>query len=103
MELAHAQTLARARTCIAMLADQANNEDASSAYEHALIELDLLHDDQSPALDAGLGDLPGPDEREQLFDAASTTVAHLAEHDVDPLRLELILWALHDAHAQDHQ
>ena len=38
MLLPHAQTLAQARSYLAALADQASTIDASSAYEHVLIE-----------------------------------------------------------------
>ena len=51
MLLPHAQTLAQARSYVAALADQAHSIDASSAYEHVLIELDRIHGDESPGLD----------------------------------------------------
>lgn len=55
MLLPHAHTLAQARSYLAALADQASTIDASSAYEHVLIELDRLHGDESPAInDDGL-------------------------------------------------
>ncbi|QMW67916.1 hypothetical protein H4N58_08740 [Mumia sp. ZJ1417] len=50
MLLPHALTLARARSSLAALADQASSIDASSAYEHVLIELDRIHADDSPAI-----------------------------------------------------
>ena len=42
-------TLAQARSYLAALADQASTIDASSAYEHVLIELDRIHGDECPA------------------------------------------------------
>ena len=51
MLLPHAQTLAQARSYVAALADRALTIDASSAYEHVLLELDRVHGDDCPALD----------------------------------------------------
>ena len=57
MDLEHALTLAQARSFVAALADAAVEDDASAAFERALIELDWLHGDESPGLDTiGLGE-----------------------------------------------
>ena len=50
MLLAHAATLAEARSHVAALADQARTTEASSAFEHVLMELDRIHGDDVPAL-----------------------------------------------------
>ncbi|QYJ04516.1 hypothetical protein KUV85_02225 [Nocardioides panacisoli] len=97
MLLAHAATLAKARSSIAALADHARTVEASSAYERALIELDWLHGDHAPALDtSGL-----TDDRDALFAAATSAVGQLATYDVDPLHVELLLAALAGAVALD--
>lgn len=101
MLLPHAHTLARARTCLAALADAASSEDVSSAYEHVLIELDRIHCDQSPDiypdidLDAVVQD---PATR---FETATSAIEDLKGYGVDPLSVELVLWMLEDAYAQD--
>jgi hypothetical protein len=97
MQLRHAHTLAQARTYVAALADEASNDDASSAYEHVLIELDRLHCDQSP--DVYL-DAPTQDRTIQ-FDLATAAIEDLKQHGVDPLNVELVLWMLQDAYTQD--
>lgn len=51
MDLEHLLTLAQARSFVAALADTALGDDASTAFERVLIELDWLHDDESPGLD----------------------------------------------------
>ena len=48
MLLAHAVTLAEARSYIAALADEAATFDGSVEYEHALLYLDLIHGDDVP-------------------------------------------------------
>ena len=97
MLYAHATTLADARSRLAALADQAASTEASSAYERALLELDWLHGDDVPALDtANL-----ISDRDRLHVAAVTTIERLADYGVDPLGIELVLAALHDARALD--
>lgn len=97
MQLGHAHTLAQARTYVAALADAAGSEDASSAYEHVLIELDRLHGDQSPD---GFPD--GPQTAcGTWFGLAHGAIEELREHQADALGVELILARLRDAHAQD--
>ena len=101
MLLPHAHTLARARTCLAALADAANSEDASSAYEHVLIELDRIHCDQSPAIDPDIyRDAVMRDPAIQ-FEIATSAIEDLTGYGVDPLSVELVLWMLEDAYAQD--
>jgi hypothetical protein len=94
MQLGHARALALARTYVSALADQSDDEDAASAYEHVLIELDRLHDDRGPDidLDAATGD------QDLWFELALVAIANLIRHGVDPLGVELICWMLLDAH-----
>ena len=101
MLLPHAHTLARARTCLAGLADAASSEDVSSAYEHVLIELDRIHGDESPDiydiyLDAVMRD------QATRFEIATSAIEDLKGYGVDPLSVELVLWMLEDAYTQDH-
>ena len=97
MLLAHALTLAEARSYIAALADQAITIEASSAYERALIELDWIHGDDAPALypvDTG-------DDPDVLLSVAVSAVEQLADYGVDALHIELLLVGLADARAMD--
>jgi len=97
MLLAHAVTLTEARSHIAALADHARTVEASSAYERALLELDWIHGDDVPALDAyGL-----TDDRDILMAVAASAIEKLAAYDVDALQIELLLAALDDARALD--
>lgn len=93
MMIAHAIALTQARSHVAALADRAGSTDAASAYEHVLLELDWLHDDDVPALDtAGL-----PHDRGILLAVATATIEGLIGHGVDALRIELVLAALDGA------
>jgi hypothetical protein len=95
--LTHARTLARARSYVAALADQASSIDASSGYEHVLMELDRIHGDESPGLDTdGLSQ-----DRAILVAVASSSIEELVQHGVDPLNVELVLALLDDAYALD--
>ena len=97
MLYAHANTLTDARSYLAALADQGASTEASSAYEHALLELDWLHGDDVPTLDtAGLSS-----DRDRLSAAATTAIEKLADYGVDPIGIELVLAALDDARALD--
>ena len=97
MELAHALTLERGRSHVAALADGARAVEASSAYEHVLIELDRLHGDRSPALDtAGL-----TGDRDVLFAVASSAIEDLQDHGIDGLDVELLLARLDEARNLD--
>lgn len=97
MLLAHAFTLVQARSCLAALADRASTIDASSAYEHALIELDRIHGDDCPGINSdGL-----TQDRATLLAAATSALEELEPYGVDPLSVELIIARLDDAHALD--
>jgi hypothetical protein len=98
MLIAHAVTLAEARSYIAALADQAHSFDASVEYEHALLQLDTIHGDYIP----GLTPIPIND-RNLLFDLASDAVENLAEHGTDLLQVELLLDMLESARSKDRQ
>lgn len=97
MLLPHAVTLGQARAHLAALADQASTIDASSAYEHVLIELDRIHGDVCPAIapDGIRGD------RAILMTLATSAVEGLQQYGVDPLNVELTLAMLEDAYALD--
>lgn len=97
MLLPHAQTLAQARSYVAALADCSLSLDASSAYEHVLIELDRVHGGECPAADTdGLSD-----DRDIRLAVDSSAIEELENHGIDPLSVELILAMLNDAHALD--
>ncbi len=94
MLLAHAVTLAEARSYIAALADEA----ATFDYEHALLYLDLIHGDDVPALDThGL-----TDDRAILHAVAVSAVKELADHGIDKLQVELLLDMLDIARDRDN-
>jgi hypothetical protein len=95
--LPHAFTLAQARSYLAALADQASTIDASSAYEHVLIELDRIHGDESPAINGG----GLTEDRATLLAVATSALEELEQYGVDPLSVELILAMLDDAYALD--
>jgi hypothetical protein len=97
MDLEHALTLAQARSFVAALADAAVDDDASAAFESVLIELDWLHDDESPGLDTnGLSK-----DRDILYLAAAAAIEALAVFGLDALDLELLLVRLEAARALD--
>lgn len=97
MLLPHALTLAQARSYVAALADQACTIDASSAYEHVLLEIDRLHDDECPATDStGI-----PEERQILLAVASDAIEDLQTYGIDALSIELVLAMLEEASALD--
>lgn len=97
MLLVHAALLSEARSYIAALADNAKTVEASSAYDLALIELDWIHGDDAPALDATI---PTAD-RDILMALATSAVERLITYGVDALHTELLLASLEDARAQD--
>ena len=97
MLLPHAQTLAQARSYVAALADRALTIEASSAYEHLLIELDRIHGDKSPGLNPdGLSE-----DRAFLLTEATASIEQLAQYGVDALSVELVLAMLDDAYTMD--
>lgn len=93
MLLTHASTLTQARSHLAALADHASSLEASSAYEHVLIELDRIHDDTAPALEA----IEPTCDGEILYALATAAIENLTEHGIDRLLIELVLIMLNDA------
>lgn len=96
MLLAHAVTLAEARSYLAALANQALTFDASVEYERVLLQIDFLHGDFIP----GISRVPAY-TRDVLFDVAYAAIEELAEHGIDLLSVELLLDMLEVAWAQD--
>jgi len=83
----HAIALAEARSCLAALADTAVTFQASVDYERVLLQLDWIHGDDVPGLDAsGL-----TDDRNALFSTAEAAIEELVDFDVDALQIELVL------------
>ena len=97
MLLAHAALLSEARSYIAALADTAKTLEASSAYDLALIELDLVHGDDAFALDATSPTVG----RDVLMALATSAVERLTTYGVDALHSELLLASLEGARALD--
>lgn len=97
MLLPHAQTLAQARSYLAALADRASTIDASSAYEHVLIELDRIHGNECPSADTERL----TEDRAILLAVATSALEELEQYGVDLLRLELVIAMLDDAYASD--
>jgi hypothetical protein len=98
MLLAHAVTLAEARSYIAALADEAATFDGSVEYEHALFYLDLIHGDDIPSLDTH----SLTDDRAILHAIAVGAVKELTDHGVDKLQIELLLDMLDVARDRDN-
>ncbi len=93
MLLTHAIALAEARTYLAALADAAENDAASAAYEQTLDYLDAIHGADVAALDPhGL-----IDDQTALHAIAESAIEDLADHGVDALQVELVLAMLEDA------
>ena len=83
----HAIALAGARSHVAALADTAVAFEASVEYERVLLQLDWIHGDDVPGLDAsGL-----TDDRNVLFSIAESAIEELVDFDVDALQIELVL------------
>lgn len=97
MLLAHAVTLAEARSYLAALADIARTVEGSIAYDRVLLQLDLVHHDQSPAHT----DLPRTLPAHLLYRCAVKAIEDLKRHGVDALQIELVLAELMDARATD--
>lgn len=96
MLLAHAVTLAEARSYVAALAGHAMTFEASAEYERTLLELDAIHGGEvPPATEVDL------DERDVLYNVAEAAIEELVDHGVDALRVELILARLEDARDLD--
>ena len=96
MLLAHAVTLAEARSYVVTLADNARTFDASAAYEHVLLELDTIHGGEVPPLTEVF-----TDRRDVLYTVAEAAIEELVDHGVDGLQIELVLAGLEDARALD--
>lgn len=96
MLLAHAVTLAEARSYVAALADNARTFDASVEYEHVLLELDEIHGGDVPPTTEVL-----TDKSDVLYTVAEAAIEELVDHGVDALQVELILARLQDARALD--
>ena len=94
---AHAVLLSEARSHIAALADNAKTVEASCAYDLALIELDWIHGDHAPALDASNPTL----DRDVLMALATSAVERLTTYGIDGLHTELLLASLEDARTLD--
>lgn len=97
MLLAHAVTLAEARSYIAALADTARTTDASIEYDRVLLQIDFIHGDLTP----GISPVAVTD-RDVLFDVAESAIEDLAGHGIDVLTVELVLdmlWAARDLDA----
>lgn len=97
MQLAHAITLAEARSYIAALADTARTVEGSIAYERVLLQLDLVHGDQAPAHE----ELPHSLAPDLLYRLAVRATQDLVRHGVDALQIELVLASLPDAREAD--
>ena len=96
MLLAHAVTLAEARSYVAALADNARTFDASVEYEHVLLELDTIHGGEVPPTTDVL-----TDKSDVLYTVAEASIEELVDHGVDALQVELILARLEGARALD--
>lgn len=95
MQLAHARTLAEARSYVAALADSATTVDASIEYDRVL-QIDFIHDEYRPAIAPVI-----LIDRDELFSVAESAAEELAAHGVDPLAVELVLDMLHVARELD--
>jgi hypothetical protein len=96
MLLAHAVTLAEARSHVAALADRAQTFDASVEYERVLFQLDWMHGDHIPGISPVL-----LNDRDAVFSLAESAIENLAEHGVDVLQVELVLDMLDVARKKD--
>ena len=96
MLLAHAVTLAEARSHVAALADCAQTYDASVEYERVLLQLDCIHGDYIP----GISDVYD-EGAEILYGIAERAIEDLLGHGVDALQVELLLDMLDAAKAKD--
>lgn len=78
--------LIRARSYLAALADQAESVDASTGYQQALRQIDLMYGIHTPAI------VPVPGySRALLFDLTTNAIEDLSSHGIDLLSIELLL------------
>ncbi len=84
MSLAYAIALAEARSCLAALADTADDFDESVHLEHLLLDLDAMHMDYP-----GLYPLDG--DRSQLLRRLEVALDRMLDLGGDGLSLELLL------------
>lgn len=96
MLLSHAITLAEARSYLAALARHAHNDDASAEYERVLLQVDFIHGDYVPGLNAVV-----EDNRGVLFRLAEQAIEDLETYGLDPLQVDLLLDMLEVAGAKD--
>lgn len=97
MLLAHAVTLAEARSYVAALADAALTTDASIEYDRVLLQIDFIHGDYIPGISPVL-----VTDRNVLFEVAESAIEDLARHGIDSLTVELVLdmlWAARELDA----
>lgn len=96
MLLAHAVTLAEARSYVAALADNAITVDASIEYDRVLLQIDFIHGDYTPGISPVA--IADPD---LLFTVAESAIEELVGYGVDGLTVELVLDMLHAARELD--
>jgi len=96
MLLAHAVTLAEARSYLAALADNAVTTDASIEYDRVLLQIDFIHGDLIPAISP-----VAATDRDVLFTVAESAIEDLATHGIDGLTVELVLDMLYAARELD--
>lgn len=97
MLLAHAVTLAEARSYVAALADAALTTDASIEYDRVLLQIDFIHGDYIPGISPVL-----VTDRNVLFEVAESAIEDLVRHGIDSLTVELVLdmlWAARELDA----
>ena len=97
MLLAHAVTLAEARSYVAALADAALTNDASIEYDRVLLQIDFIHGDYIPGISPVL-----VTDRDVLFEVAESAIEDLVRHGIDSLTVELVLdmlWAARELDA----
>lgn len=96
MLLAHAVTLAEARSYVAALADNAITIDASIAYDRVLLQIDFIHGDYIPGINP-----VAVTDRDVLLTVAGSAIEDLVDHGVDGLTVELVLDMLYVAQELD--
>lgn len=78
--------LTQARSYLAALADQAESVDASTGYQQALQQIDLMYGTHPPEI------IPVPGySRGLLFDLTTNAIEDLSSHGIGLLAVELLL------------